>query len=290
MTIAQDEWLKVGTDCPLCKADFKMAARPQAGYREDLEENFEGRNIDSHDAAMIHHAASAPPHSRNVFDYDGYEEPPALPSSSSSSRPLRYATGHAIGHDSADLDLASSRGDAVPAPPPRSRRGSRRSSAADIYDAPAEEMGPIRELAPIRELGRVAARRSSAADIYDAPAEADAPIRELGRLVAVRPSRVRVPGLQARSSGGAALSPPAVAADMNGAVSAPSAASALLIGGVRGVVPSRGGRGTQQESPRDEQIIQQASSAAYNTSPLDQIRPSRRENSVPRAQNRTDQA
>lgn len=258
LTFEQDEWFKVGTDCPLCKADFKNAALPQADYREDMEENIDDGPIDlpSHD--VFQH----PPHQRrNVSDSDDDDEPPddddeppALPHPSSSVRPS-YSSGHAIGYESADIDLA----DAIPAPPPRSRRGSRRASAADIQDAPSD--------------GNVN-------------------IRQLGRVVAAQPSRVRLPALQARSVGGAALSQPVASSDVIGASGASAATSSPLSEGVSRQ-SNRGARVIQQmprviqQMPR---VIQQMPSAAYNTGPLDQIRPQGRESSVPRARNRMDQA
>ncbi len=270
--------MKVGTDCPLCKSDFKMAARSDANYRENIEENRGSGPNHSQHAVLAQFAAAAPPYSRDLFDSDGHE-PPAMPLSPLSSRPIRYAANRVIGRDLADSNLASSSGDAFPASPPRNRRSSRRSSAADIYDAPAQDSAPIRDLA------RVVARRSSAADIHDAAADVHALIPEVAPDVAVRPNRIRLPGLQARLSGGDASSPPVVANDVNGTARASSATSALS-GGVRGLAPSRGAQGIQEESPRANL---QAPSAAYNTGPLDQLRP-RRDDSNPRARNRMDQA
>ena len=272
LTFEQDEWFKVGTDCPLCKADFKNAALPQADYREDMEENIDDGPIDlpSHD--VFQH----PPHQRrNVSDSDDDDEPPddddepsddddeppALPHPSSSVRPS-YSSGRAIGYESADIDLA----DAVPAPPPRSRRGSRRAPAADIQDAPSD--------------GNVN-------------------IRQLGRVVAAQPSRVRLPALQARPVGGAALSRPVASSDVIGASGASAATSSPLSVGVSR--QSNRGASVIQQMPRVIQqmprviqpmprVIQQMPSASYNTGPLDQIRPQGRESSVPRARNRMDQA
>jgi hypothetical protein len=269
LTFEQDEWFKVGTDCPLCKADFKNAAPPQADYREDMDENIDDGpfHLPRHD---VFQDGASPHQRRNVLDSDDHDEPPAysddddeppaLPHPSSSVRPS-YSSGHAIGYESADIDLASSRGDAIPAPPPRSRRGSRRAPAADIQDAPSD--------------GNVN-------------------IHELGRVVAAQPSRVRLPALQARSVGGAALSQ---ARSVGGAALSQHVASSDVIGasGASAAISSPVGVSRQsnrgprviQQMPR---VIQQMPSAAYNTGPLDQIRPQGRESSVPRARNRMDQA
>ena len=65
---------------------------------------------------------------------------------------------------------------------------------------------------------------------------------------------------------------PVVAVDMNSAMIVSSATSGLIIGGVRDVASSTGGRGIQEESLHVQQAMEQTPSAVYNTGPLDQNR------------------
>jgi len=111
----------VGTDCPLCKADFKIVARPQVAFRQSMQPA--APPAQANNVAMVHPAAAVP---QRGFEDDHDDEPPQFPPSSPSRR-MRYAVANAMT-------------EVPPSPPSGHRRHSRRSSSAAVDAVPATDI------------------------------------------------------------------------------------------------------------------------------------------------------
>jgi hypothetical protein len=121
----------VGTDCPLCKADFQVAAQPRVGFGRSIQHHLRhpvpSQNFSSvQPGARPFHIRSDLESDNDVFDVGLSVSPSAVP-----SRPrngMIYAVGGVIGNQEAASGLPSSHSDSAP-PPPRHRRHIRRPSA-----------------------------------------------------------------------------------------------------------------------------------------------------------------
>ena len=177
----------MGTDCPLCKTDFKRVAQPAAVFREAMQamrddDHIQPQNFAARGAPRPRHRRGRGNIERDDDDVELDEDgPPELPPPLRADRPrtsMRYAVGNVIGNEAAHV------GEVPPSPPafppPRSRRNPRRPPSVSD-DAPAASEVPIHQLV------------------------------EGGRVIPVLSNHpVRSPVANARTGGGAALPPSVV--------------------------------------------------------------------------------